>query len=169
MNRSQCNWLDSINWQVEFYRRASKRRRSDPEFPWDVFDPALGTYQKLVRKVSQIFRPDPDDHSLEWLNHNADSLWETRCLLNDDLIKLLFDEAIVLRSTGHMQFYYPRINFDDLVEIVGEQPFEHPELPKDYIGLPLRVFELRLTGRSDAGSLKMIAYKEAFNLLNSYR
>jgi FkbM family methyltransferase len=172
---SNCNWLNSMNWQVDFYQRANPKRRTDPEFPWALAEGEITSPVPIVRDLAKqalhrlgLRRPRPQS-SLEWLNSNAGPLWASRSLLNDELSKLLFDATLVLRLTGHRQFYFPRIDFDDLVEIVDEQPFHHSDLPGDYIGLPLKLFDIRLRDHPNAAPIKMVSCKEDLILLNSYR
>jgi FkbM family methyltransferase len=151
MISSYLNWLNSMNWQVDFYKRADQKRRTDPEFPWALLDEFEGADQ------------------LEWLNSNAKPLWESRSLLNDELSKLLFDATLVLRLTGHRRFYFPRIDFDDLVEIADEKPFNNSNLPGNYVGLPLKLFEIRLREHPMMVPIKIVTSKENLILLNSYR
>ena len=171
MISSNRNWLNSINWQVGFYQHSNKKRRTDPEFPWALVDSSVQTFRDLVKGALQILGlcRSQEILLLEWLNSNAESLWESRSLLNDELSKLFFDATLILRLTGHRQFYFPRIDFDDLVEIVDEKPFHNSDLPKDYLGIPLKLFEVRLRDHPNAAPIKIVSGKEFLILLNSYR
>ena len=175
MTGSNCNWLNSINWQVDFYQRANQRRRTDPEFDWTLVDAKTESPLKIIgNRAKQALRMlglrrRRTKSPLEWLNSNAERLWESRSLLNDELSKLLFDSTLVLRLTGHQRFYFPRIDFDDLVEIVNEEPFHNPDLPGDYLGLPLKLFEIRFGSRPNALPVKVVMCKENLILVNSYR
>ena len=71
-------------------------------------------------------------------------------MLEDELSKLLLDSTLVLRCSSQRQFYYPRIDFEDFVAILDEKPFLSEELPVDYLGLPLRVFTVKLRDRPRA-------------------
>jgi FkbM family methyltransferase len=148
---SYLNWLNSTNWQVDFYQRADQRHRTDPNSPWAMVDEVVGS-----------------DH-LEWLNSNAEPLWESRSLLNDELSKLLFDATLVLRLSGHRRFYFPRIDFDDLIEIVDEKPFNNADLPSNYVGLPLKLYDIQLREHPMTVPLKLVTSKENLILINSYR
>lgn len=175
MISSNRNWLNSINWQIDFYLRGNQKRRTDPEFHWASIDSETMSPVKIMRDLAKRalhmfgWRGPRQVLSLEWLQNNAEQLWESRSLLNDELSKLLFDATLVLRLTGHHRFYFPRIDFDDLVEIVDENPFRNSDLPRDYIGIPLKIFDIRLREHPNAFPIKMVACKETFILLNSYR
>jgi FkbM family methyltransferase len=176
MTGSNSNWINSINRQIDFYQRASPRRRTDPGFPWALVDPKTRSpFQIINDRAKQALRKlglrrkRPEKSPLEWLNGHAEPLWESRSLLNDELSKLLFDMTLVLRVTEHQRFYFPRIDFDDLLEIVDEKPFHDADLPADYLGLPLKLFEIRLGKSPNALPLKLVSCKETLVLLNNYR
>lgn len=154
MTDSNRNWLDSINRQVNFYHRSNRKRRTEPGYPWRFVERQI--------KSGQI-------STLEWLSGSAEPLWEARSLLNDELSRFLFDAAVVLRLTGHQRFYFPRIDFDDFVEILGEKPFTGSDLPRDFCGSPLELFDIRLKERPDAAPIKIVTFKELLILFNSYR
>jgi len=171
---SNRNWLNYINWQIDFYKRARSKPRSDPEFHWALVDSGAHIFGRLAKRALHMIGLHRDLLPLEWLNNNAESLWESRSLLNDDLSKLLFDSTLVLRVTSHRQFYFPRINFHDVVEIVDEKPFHYSDLPKDYIGLPLKVFVIQLRAHSNSNTIttipiNIVTSKENLILINSYR
>ena len=75
------------------------------------------------------------------MHEHADLLWNTREMLSDELSRLLFDSSLVLRLTNYRRFYFPRIDFDDLVDIVADQPFEEMGFPHNYLGMPSRIFD----------------------------
>jgi FkbM family methyltransferase len=172
MPSDRDNWLNHLNWQIDFYQRSFIRRRTDPEFPWTLLHPpassALQAARSFARKTLQFLGWDPT-YSKKWLHDHAEPLWETRSLLHDDLSKLLFDSTIVVRSTGHQKFYFPRIDFDDLVDILAEHPFQSDDLPTHYLNLPLKQFDIRLNAPPSPTPLKVVVYQAFFNLLNSYR
>jgi FkbM family methyltransferase len=171
--QARSNWLSSLNWQVDFYLKASIKSRVDSEFDW----PWLYQQQKnglknpakalLSKALGRLHLRSPSKASQEWLNNNAAQLWEARELLEDEVSKLLFDAMLTLRCSSYGQFYYPRIDFDDFVTVVSEKPFDSKELPLDYLGLPLRLFELKL--QHPPSPLTIVSTKAQINLLNSYR
>ena len=175
MNSSRLNWLDSLSWQAEFYQRANRRHRTEPDFSgvWgdDADTSPIRIFRALAKETLHILglHTTGEKIIIEWLRTNAEPLWESRSLLSDEVSRLLYDDVILLRLTGHQQFYFPRIDFEDIIEIIAEKPFQNSDLPKDYCGLPLKLFDIRLTERPDVPQLKIIACKEALVSLNSSR
>lgn len=174
-NTARNNWLSNLNWQADFYQNSNKKNRVDPEFEWVWLE--RSKKKNSVKKVAKfifgnafrkIRKQGPSGYQ-NWFNSNANLLWETRELLEDDLSKLLFDNMLLLRSCSYNQFYYPRINFEDFVIVENEEPFLSNELPLDYIGLPLRVFNLELHHQNNISPIKVVSTKVQIRLLNSYR
>jgi FkbM family methyltransferase len=170
----RSNWLDSMAWQVDFYRRSGRARRHDPEFEWGPYERSpsgrLPETRRLVKGIlHRLGLRDRPPMTLDWLRDNAARLWETRTLLADELSRLLFDAALVVRLTDHRRFYFPRIDFDDLLATQAEQPFTEPGFPHDYLGVPLGVFDVRLLDRSESPVLRIITRGIQLRLVNSYR
>ncbi|MGN2246467.1 FkbM family methyltransferase [Frateuria sp. GZRR35] len=171
--QERTHWLDSLSWQADFHHRAGRARRKDPEFEWKAYESSPSGRLPRVRLAAKhlLFRmgmrPDPPV-SVPWLRTNAEPLWETRSLLADDLSRLLFDSVLVLRMTGHRNFYFPRIDFDDLLQVISDEPFAESGFPRDYLGVPLRVFQARLD-RPTAEPFKVITRAIQLRLINSYR
>lgn len=169
------NWLRSMTWQIDFTRRLGGVKRSDGENDWDWFERITSfrehtrrhKLRSLLRNI-RLSRHKPT--ALDWLHQHADKLWHTRAMLADDVSRLCFDASLVLRLTSHRRFYFPRIDFDDLVEIRRSAPFDMDGLPKDYLGLPLRVSDLtlRMPG-APAVDLRAIVSDGMLSLVNSYR
>jgi FkbM family methyltransferase len=90
-------------------------------------------------------------------------------MLADDLSKLLFDSSLVVRITDHRHFYFPRIDFDDLLKFSRSEPFTIEGFPHEYIGMPLGVFDVNLQSRADLPALKIITRNIQLQLVNSYR
>lgn len=182
----RSNWLDNLNWQIDFYRRSSTKNRTDSEFDWAWL---IRRQKSTLRGFAEYFAKEiflklhlkymaegvlsklhlPYSDSQEWLNKNAGLLWESRTMLEDDLSKLLFDSMLVLRCTDSRQFYFPRIDFDDLVSVVSEERFLSSDLPRDHLGLPLRMFSLQLSKQPNVSTLNILSVKVQVDLLNSYR
>lgn len=174
VNTAQSNWLNSVTGEADFYWRAIQRSRRDLEFDWKRFDRSPSGRFFTARRVIKDYLYKAGVRttravSIEWTQANAALLWETRVMLADDLSKLLFDAALVLRMTSHRHFYFPRIDFEDLVTIESERLFDMDDLPKDYLGTSLGVFDVGLHGQSQAPLLKMISTREQLGWLNSYR
>jgi FkbM family methyltransferase len=170
----RSNWLSSLNWQVDFYQNSNRKKRVDSEFDWAWFEHypkgfrggAERAFAKLLKKLHIKVSKGV---SQEWVNNNSILLWEARELLDDELSKLLFDSMLVLRCSSYNQFYFPRIYFEDFVSVVNEKSFLSSELPLDYLGLPLRVFDVELRHKHQITPLKVISTKAQIDLLNSYR
>lgn len=158
MASEKKNWLDSLNWQVEFYQNASKQKRTDIEFEWAWYDELISQPGKSISPYSQT-----------WLNENSGLIWDTRVLLEDDLSKLLFDMSLVLKSTSCNQFYFPRIDFENVVTVLSSDSFLSQDFPHDYLGLPLNVSTLQISQRPHALPLTIVSTKAQITLLNSYR
>jgi FkbM family methyltransferase len=144
------------------------------EFDWGWLErnqkSCMGIARLMFSKALQRFSLRKSDGIFqEWVNNNATVLWEARELLEDDLSKLLFDSMIILRSSSYNQFYYPRINFEDFVSVVKEEAFFSKDLPLDYLGMPLRIFNLELNHQNLISQLTVISTKAQIDLLNSYR
>lgn len=178
MSNAAKNWLDSMSWQVNFYERAGQHRRTDMEFSWREFDrSSSGRFFAARRQIKEwMYKVGVRASravSVEWMEENATKLWDTRCMLVDELSKLLFDAALILRMTSHRHFYFPRIDFEDLIAIESECAFTMEDLPRDYLGTPLGIFDVRFQSaeRGDSNSLvmRMIGTKGQLTLLNSYR
>ncbi len=173
MNSCNRNWLNSINGQLDFYQRANRKPRTDSEFPWQILKepPSVRRLVKWTMHKLGLRRPRPSLGwltSSEWLDRNAEPLWESRSLLNDELSKVLFDATLVVRLAGYKRFYYPRIIFNDLFEIEKEIPFHNSDLPGDYIGLPLKQFEIRLKEHPNTAPITVVSCEENLMLLNNH-
>ena len=165
-------WTDSLQQQIEFYLRSRGRARKDAEFEWKWYESnrqetLLGVARHHAHRVLTAVGLRRSQFSYHWFQSNSGHLWEARQLLEDDLSKLLFDTAMVVRCTSHRKFYFPRIDYDDLIEVSNRAPFAHADLPTEYLGLPLYVFDARVANRSDL--LKLISPESSLHLFNSYR
>lgn len=169
------NWLNSMSWQIDFTRKLGGVRRSDGENDWDWFEriTAFREHERknklrsLLRNI-RLSRRKPT--AVDWLHQHADKLWETRVMLADDLSRLCFDASLVLRLSSHRKFYFPRLDFDDIVEVRGSTPFDMEGLPKDYLGLPLQLSQLSLhMPGAPSVNLRAIVSEGMLGLLNSYR
>jgi FkbM family methyltransferase len=168
------NWLDSLSWQIEFTQKSHGKKRTDGERNWEWYEHATAYRalslkrwaRRVLKRSNGIVRP----MTLGWLRNNAENLWATRSMLADDLSRLLFDSSLVLRLTSHRQFYFPRIDFEDLAEVRKTEAFAMDGLPQDYLGLPLAICDLslRMPG-SEPKELHVICTEQLVDGLNSYR
>lgn len=173
MDAECTNWIDSLSQQIDFCLRQGSVRRKDTEFEWTLYERGLAwslpEFHRLAKGILRRFGYKRTQVSPEWLRQNAGRLWGTRMLFADDLSRLLFDQSLVLRATSHRYFYFPRIDFDDLLRIDEAQPFTETGFPHDYIGMPLGVFRVTLLGRGDLPQLTVITREVQLRLVNSYR
>lgn len=170
---SMQRWLDSLTWQTVFTKKLDGAKRVDGERDWVWYEHATHyqrrTLRRRIRKL--LARPESrSDMTLDWLRGNSHALWETRSILADDLSRLLFDSSLVLRMTSHRQFYFPRIDFENLAQVEKTVPFAMNGLPSDYLGLPIRTCDLSLQ-MPDAAPvpLRVICTEQLIDGLNSYR
>jgi len=53
---ASTNWLDSLNNQINFYKRTNERRRLDSEFDWswlENFNNDRWSVKKLIKRILQ--------------------------------------------------------------------------------------------------------------------
>ena len=146
-------WLHGLLSQVDFHLRGGDRGRRDENFDWTWFrrrpTAHLVDARRRVRKVLGWMRGElPNGYSAEWLRRNADRLWRTRQALVDDLSRRQFDDAIALKIVGYRRSFFPAEAFDAYLEVDASRPFSHPGLPDAYMGLRLRVLEVRRLGHA---------------------
>jgi FkbM family methyltransferase len=169
---SRTNWVSSLNWQIDFYSHARRQQRVDSEFDYRWFEGRQNRIRAAVTRAARsvlqpLRRERADPECQQWVNANAAQLWETRGLLEDELSRLLFDSTLILTCTSYRQFYFPRLDFTDLVSIVADEPFVSKELPDNYLGLPLRTLTLELC--RDTSRVVMVTTKEEIRSIDSYR
>jgi len=175
MNQTYNNWLESMNFQVDFYKKSFKKQRVDKEFDWAWYNSQLSWKEKLypyVGPVLNFIRRKPKPQMLpftkQWLNAKSEQLWASRQLLDDELSKLLFDSHLLLNIVDFSRYYFPRIDYDDLITIKNEEEFVG-DLPREYLGLPLKTYSIKLSGRSQVSDIKVVTTKLQIDLLNNYR
>ncbi len=171
---AQENWVNSLDAQIEFHTRAGEQRRKDNDFDWSWCEGATQTFvgraRHAVGKAARAIGVLPmATFSRAWFRLNSEVLWEARCLLEDELSRRLFDAVNVLRACGHRRYYFPRTEHDDLLLVKSDTPFAHEGLPADYVGLPLRVVDVVVSGRPDVPRMRMITTRLQLDALNKYR
>lgn len=173
MIRPYQNWLDSINSHLDFYNGSPRRNRTDGEFDWVWLDSLLG-YKHKLRQLAAPFlniicrSSSQVPYTQQWLNVNSELLWNSRQLLADELSKYLFDCHLLLILTGYQRYYFPRTEFEDFLAVLGERDFLS-DLPKDYLGLPLKIFRVRLNSQHDTPEIDLLTTKWQLELLNRHR
>lgn len=176
MNRPHDTWLSSMNWQIEFYQKTSKRIRVDGEFDWKWL--AASERVKIGSTIIEQLKQCADvcgfvqrktvPFSQLWLNEKSEQMFHSRQMLHDELSKLLFDSHLLVSIVKYSRYYYPRFDYDDFVQIMGEENTVS-DMPEQYLGLPLKIYSIQLPVRSNRGIVKMISTKLSIDLLNAYR
>ncbi|MFY2763361.1 FkbM family methyltransferase [Arenimonas sp. MALMAid1274] len=166
------NWLESIQDRSGFYARHGAAARRDRDFDWRWFHSRpSGRFIDARRHAKNLLfrlglgkaRPI----SVQWLRDNAEQLWSTRLMFSDDVSRLMFDEHLVLKVTDHRKHYFPRMDFEELLSVVAEEPFRDPALPSEYLGLPLMVFTVQPA--NGGMPVRVITTRLQLDLLNGFR
>jgi FkbM family methyltransferase len=105
--------------------------------------------------------------SLEWIAVHEELLWAVRRQLADEKSRTLFDWHLVLRCVGPARCRFPRQEPKDWLTIHRREPFNHPDLPGDYVGLPLECFEVSIDGVKER--IRLVATDMQLRLCNAYR
>jgi FkbM family methyltransferase len=178
-NSKKARWINYLNSEVDFYLRSSSVKRIDSDFPWEWFEKKqkLSTvkllikrvkFEKLARQLINLSRSNTIvyDTMIDRINKNTDNIWEARSLLKDELSKIMFDRVLVMRSVGENKYYFPRSEFEEIAQILDIKDFDNSELPNNYSGLPLKIFDLYL---KQAGvNIKIISTQAGVDLMNNY-
>ena len=133
---------------MKFNYRGARRQREDQFFAWDKIADAPGL-------------------SFDWYQLNSELLWTVRSLLSDPYSQYIFDRALVLRLSGHSNYMYPPSHFQPLLGVNNKERFTEPNLPDNYIGLPLFTYEIDIFHYEE--SLRLISYDLNIDLINNYR
>lgn len=177
MNKSYQNWVESINHQVDFYKKGYSKNRLDNEFDWEWWKSVEGYQGKIKRKFPTLYtfartlsgRMQTIPFSQKWLNEKSELLWNSRQMLEDDLSKLLFDCHLLLKFTDNSKYYYPRIDFDDFFTIKSEKDFIYKGLPQKYADFQIKLFDIQLNENDLIPELKIISPKINIDLINRFR
>ena len=146
------NWENYIHNKFNFYIQQGGLTRVDSEFPWTIVAP-----------------PMTSQRDWEVVQTEVEHLYEARCLLNDELSQLLYDEAVILRLVSHNRFFYPRISFDQLADLLERELFSESGYPDNYLGLPLEKNRLILEPGSHNTMLYVITPAGFIDFLNMWR
>lgn len=162
--------------RFKFFNSSLRRTRTDSEHPWvmeknnkvglGVFLAQFPQVRNLVRGLSNKSPVYPVE---VYIRSHIEQLFEVRSLLEDQLSKLLFDDAIILRALSPGKFYYPRIDFDAMAEVTSEAPFNEAGFPDHYLQLPLKKLGINLKTKAGDRPINLITSQEAIKLLNTFR
>lgn len=164
------NWLGHLRDRAQFYRRRGAVSRRDGDFDWGWYASRpggrLGGLRRLARAVLNASGLRSEAKvSIDWLNRHRDALWETRCLFGDAASRLQFDEHLVLKVADHQHQFFPREEFEDLLEVLDERDFDEAGLPRHYLGLPLHCFRVRSVGGE---TFEVVTTRLQMDLLNRF-
>ncbi len=166
-------WEEYIHNKLNFYSRHRALERNDSEFTWKVLAPAKPSVKSRLKKVPFLYAAyeslsAPQDH-WQTIKSELEPLYEVRCLLNDELSQLLFDQAVILRLVSYNRFFFPRTTFDLFVEVIEKEIFREPGYPDNYLGLPLEKNKITLEPGLNNIMLNVVAAAGFIELLNIWK
>ncbi len=174
MDKMYHNWEKSINSRINFYNKSKVKIRTDEELHWDWFYSSLGWKEKLhpyAKKILNLLRKIKHGelffNQRNWFNVNSKSIWMVRCKLNDELSKSILDSYIILVVCGPEKYFFPRLNFEDMLTIEKEGDFTE-NLPKNYGGLPLKLFDVKIPN-TNLEKIRLVSSKQGIDLINNYK
>ncbi|MBX3692104.1 hypothetical protein [Dokdonella sp.] len=169
---TEQRWLNGLLSQIDFHLRGCARGRRDQNFDWKWFRRLptahfIDTRRRIRKLLGRLNGNVPKGYSVEWLVENSSKLWQTRQLLQDDLSRRQFDDAITLKIVGYRRAYFPPEAFDEYLELCASRPFVHEELPNKYMNVPLRELEVSRAGAC-ANIIATDGFLDSINLYRQY-
>ena len=152
-------WLDNVVSQIASAGPPRPLAQDDTGFDWAWFA-GLGPRVAAAAAAGEPF-------SAEWLAAHDEPLWEVRRQLADDVSRSLFDLHLVLRCVGPARCRFPRQEPNDWLTIHRRLPFQHEDLPSDYLGLPLDLFEVSVAESNER--VRVVATAMQIGLSNAFR
>ena len=167
-------WTDYLSNQVEFHLRTGNTSRRDSDFNWSTYETTIPrrfprAKRQILTHLSRLGLVNSPGFTLDWLQENRQALWTTRSLFQDQVSRMLFDSALILKMTSHRSFLFPRIDFDPLVESLSCTPFVHLDLPDTYGDEKLCNFRLKIACRTPATVFNLATPQAQIELLNNFR
>jgi len=165
------NELKNIPWAIEiieqasFYLRSTPRPRKDPYFPWKIVP---NNYAILFAGQISDALKGKRRRIFEWFFQNAHHLWNVRSIFADEISRIHFDQAIIIRLAGQNRFFFHKLYFDEILKINTKSTFHHGDLPNSYMGLQIHAFNLTYNLGKDA-SFNVVAPCEFIQGVNNYR
>lgn len=153
---SAANWADYIRAKSTFYGDVPARARADGEFTWSMTS-RPPTWKRHLKKVPvigprlatrQLEKRNPVQSIDQLPKADVSAIYEARSLLEDEVSRMMFDEAMIVRLVSHHRYFVARHAFADIAEKVSEAPFSEPGLPSRYVGLPLKRYSLKVGDRT---------------------
>lgn len=168
-----ANWSDYIRSKADFYSALPPRPRSDGEFTWGMTGrpPTWRRHFKKLPLLGRLYverrlrRQNPITQLKDYSAADISAIYEARSLLADEVSRIMFDEAVVLRMVSCHRYFVMRNAFEDLAAVAGENPFFAEGLPEKYQGLPIKEFDLRIADKD----IRVIAADEFPVMLNKWQ
>jgi FkbM family methyltransferase len=166
MKASFDNWKEYMDDHIKFYNKSYLKLRKDKQFVWSVYRiPFINFLLKRLKDFAKVII-DYKTEKVIWFDSNAEKLFSTRELLEDDLSKLKYDLYIVLKVVGHNKYFYPRTNFSEFLTINSEVNISNEANLSDIYGdFTLKNYNLKLFTNSDV-SINLVTYAEFISLTN---
>ncbi len=162
-------WKNYIHSKYKFYGTQPGRSRKDAEFPWGLLEGKLDARVKRFPPVRALYWSINSEKRWSKFEEVAERIFEVRNLLNDELSVMLYDESTVLRLVEYDQFYYPRYNFDSIIDLVSKEKFLEKGYPDNYLGVPLERFVVSLVDRPGEKTITVIAISGFVDLINNWQ
>jgi FkbM family methyltransferase len=172
MSISKQNWEDYIKSKLEFYLRHLPVSRKENDYFLEIMSTPgtmIREYLKSLPFLYKTYKFLKQSEQAELTPSEVDALYEVRCLLNDELSQLLFDETIILRRVSQHRFFFPRTFFDTFVNVVESAPFLAPEFPHEYLQWPLYSYKIRVCADDTERELNVVAAKGFDGCVNQWR
>lgn len=173
MDKAHKNWTKAVNSQLDFYKKSNRKTRVDDDMDWRWYYSMMpwrrriGLYIKPILNILYKKKYLSFAFTKNWFTKNSERLWAIRSKFHDDLSRKEFDSFLILAICGFERYYYSRLNFRDMVTIVEEKDFTE-NLPKQYMGLPLKVFTLAIE-EGEIPEITIVSAKEEIDVTNNYR
>ena len=162
------NWRNHINAQIVFYKSKNSSNRYDDDFHWTWYN-SVQTKSitiKLKNIVKKIIKYCPE---LKWFNESSEALFNTRQILEDEYSKLQFDMYILLKVIGHKKFFFPRTYFEDFLLVENQKEFTS-DLPKDFSGLSIKIFKVKVNdSKAEISDINLVTTEQLLMQANKWR
>ena len=173
MAKPQENWTKAMSSQIDFYDQSNRKTRVDDEIDWGWYYSMMPLRKKLslhLRPLLQVIYRKKYlglDFKKNWFINSATELWKTRSCFHDNLSRKEFDSFLISAICGFERFFYSRLHFSDMIHIVAEKDFT-ADLPKEYMGLALKEFDLKIDNCAQP-EITIISAREEIDVTNNYK
>ncbi len=170
-----ANWENYIHTKADFYAARPPVVRNDTEFTWSMTARAP-TWRRHLKKLPfvgaihngiKLRRMNPVTRWDAIPQPDLEALYEVRCLLADEVSRITYDEAIILRMASCHRFFFTRNAFDDVAQVRSVTRFGRLGLPTKYQGLPIEQFGLTVDG-ADINVVAASGFADMLNIWQQY-